>query len=42
VCNITGNGLKQPGATEISREELHPIPAQLAALEEAMRERGKR
>jgi threonine synthase len=31
ICNVTGTGLKQPGA--ISAEELRPIPAQLAALE---------
>jgi threonine synthase len=41
VCNMTGTGLKQPGATAISPEELRPIPAQLAALEHAVGERGK-
>jgi hypothetical protein len=41
VCNMTGTGLKQPGATVISPEELRPIPAQLAALEQAVGERGK-
>ncbi len=41
VCNVTGAGLKQPGATTVSAEELRPIPAQLAALEKTVQERGR-
>jgi threonine synthase len=40
ICNVTGAGLKQPSATTIRDADLRPIPADLAALESAVRERG--
>src|SRR5919106_8864 len=34
VCNITGHGLKQPSAIQVSDEDLRPIPPTLEALRE--------
>jgi threonine synthase len=37
VCNITGHGLKQPGALRLPEDELRPIPPTLEALREQVR-----
>jgi threonine synthase len=37
VCNITGHGLKQPSAIQVSDEDLRPIPPTLEALREHVR-----
>jgi threonine synthase len=37
VCNITGHGLKQPGAIRLPEDELRPIPPTLEALREQVR-----
>ena len=37
VCNLTGHGLKQPEAIQVSKEELVPIAPTLAALREQIR-----
>jgi threonine synthase len=34
VCNLTGHGLKQPEAIELSEQQLTPIPPTLDALRE--------
>jgi threonine synthase len=34
VCNLTGHGLKQPEAIEVSQQQLTPIPPTLNALSE--------
>ncbi len=34
ICNLTGHGLKQPGAIQISEKEFAPIAPTLAALRE--------
>src|SRR5437870_13235661 len=37
ICNLTGHGLKQPDAIQLSQEELRPIPPTMAALRERVR-----
>src|SRR5215813_13817662 len=37
ICNITGHGLKQPGAIQLSQEELNPIAPTFEALREHVR-----
>ena len=37
VCNLTGHGLKQPEAIQISEDELRPIAPTLSALSERIR-----
>jgi len=37
VCNLTGHGLKQPEAIQLSQEELRPIPPTLKSLREQVR-----
>jgi len=37
ICNLTGHGLKQPEAIQLSREELQPIAPTLEALREQVR-----
>jgi threonine synthase len=37
ICNLTGHGLKQPEAIQISQEELRPIAPTLEALRERVR-----
>ena len=34
VCNLSGHGLKQPEAIEVSEQQLTPIAPQLDALRE--------
>ena len=36
VCNITGNGLKQPSAVRVSEEELRPIPPDIDVLKKRL------
>jgi threonine synthase len=37
ICNLTGHGLKQPDAIQISQEELRQIAPTLEALREQVR-----
>ena len=37
ICNLTGHGLKQPAAIQLSQEELQPIAPTLEALREHVR-----
>jgi threonine synthase len=37
VCNLTGNGLKQPEAIRLSEKEFAPIPPTLEALREQLK-----
>jgi len=37
ICNITGHGLKQPAAIQLSQEELNPIAPTFEALREHVR-----
>ena len=37
ICNLTGHGLKQPDAIQLSQEELRPIPPTMDALRERVR-----
>jgi threonine synthase len=37
VCNLTGHGLKQPQAVQVSEKEFAPLAPSLAALRERLR-----